>query len=113
MTINNIIRALKCTPINHSICEQMKEFEHVIASDLMSDVLTDQRNNVILVTSLCSEQVIRTADLIDCSCVIIVKGKKVLPGMIVLAKELDITILSTELYKFEASVALGNLLFSK
>ncbi len=112
MIISEIIEKLNCKIENRSTVENNLKLEHVIASDLMSDVLTDQRVNVILITSLCSEQAIRTADLIDCSCVIIVKGKKILPGMKKLAQELDLTLLSTEYRKFEASVILGKLLES-
>lgn len=110
MKISDIIRELNCTVENRSTSEEDIELTHVIASDLMSDVLTDERVNVILITSLCSEQAIRTADLIDCACVIIVKDKKVLPGMKKLAQELNLTLLSTELRKFEASVKLGCLM---
>lgn len=110
MKIKDVIDQLNCKVIHHQPSDHCQDIEHVIASDLMSDVLTDHRVNVILVTSLCSEQAIRTADMIDCCCVIIVKGKKILPAMTELAKELGITLLSTDLFKFEASVILGKIL---
>ena len=110
MNIDSIKDRLNCKVLHLNENNSNDEIRHVIASDLMSDVLTDTRDNVILITSLCSEQSLRTADIIDAKAVIIVKGKRVLDGMIELAKKLNISLFSTKDCKFEASVKLGKLM---
>lgn len=69
----------------------------VIASDLMSDVLTLENEPDILVTGLANTQCIRTAEMADIPFVIIAKGKKVSQEIIDLAREGDIYLISTHL----------------
>ena len=110
MKIKKITEKLDCKIVYLSQVATQNPINAVIASDLMSDVLTDTRDNALLLTSLCTEQSIRTADIIDAVAVVVVKGKKILPGMKNLAEELDITLLSTNLCKFEASLKIGKLM---
>lgn len=49
------------------------------ASDLMSDVLTLDCGDVLLVTGLCNLQTIRTAEMAEVSYILFVRGKKVTP----------------------------------
>ena len=55
------------------------------ASDLMSDVLTLDCGDVLLVTGLCNLQTIRTAEMAEVSYILFVRGKKVTPDMLELA----------------------------
>ena len=75
--------------INHDV-------EYAFASDLMSDVLTLQSDNVLLITGLSNLQAIRTAEMSDISVVIIARNKKVNPDMISLANENNIVLLESE-----------------
>ena len=68
---------------------------HGFASDLMSDVLTLDSENVLLITGLANLQVIRTAEMSDISCVIIARNKKVTPEMIDLATETNIVLIES------------------
>jgi len=86
------------------------EIEHVVASDLMSDVLVLDYDNILLVTSLASEQTMRTADIIGARGVLLVNDKNPQPAMKKLAEEQDITLLSTPLSMFEACCSLGKLM---
>ena len=52
------------------------------ASDLMSDVLTLDCGDVLLVTGLCNLQTIRTAEMAEVSYILFVRGKKVTPDML-------------------------------
>ena len=47
----------------------------VYASDLMSDVLAQVKGHPLLITGLCNPQVMRTAEMMDISCVLFVRGK--------------------------------------
>ncbi|MDH6343412.1 putative transcriptional regulator [Parabacteroides sp. PFB2-12] len=72
-----------------------KEVSSAFASDLMSDVLTLDCNEVLLVTGLCNLQTIRTAEMAEVSCILFVRGKKVTPEMIELAEENQMILLET------------------
>lgn len=83
----------------------------VVASSLMSDVLTVDEKDVLLVSNLTTAQVIRTADVIDAGAVLLATGKSVIPATVQLAKELNITLLRTPLSLFEACYRLGKLVY--
>lgn len=83
---------------------------HVVASDLMSDVLVVDQDKLLMVTSLSSEQTVRTADIVGARGVLLVNDKIPQPAMKKLAEEEGLTVLSTPLSMFEACVALGRLL---
>lgn len=83
-------------------------FEYAFASDLMSDVLTVEKDNLILITGLANLQTIRTAEMSDISCIIFARDKKIGNEIISLAKENSIMLIesphsvfhiSGELYK--------------
>jgi hypothetical protein len=61
--------------------------EYAFASDLMSDVLTIEKENLVLITGLSNLQTIRTAEMSDISCIIFARDKKIGDDMISLAKE--------------------------
>ncbi|WP_439182448.1 DRTGG domain-containing protein [Carboxylicivirga taeanensis] len=57
------------------------------ASDLMSDVLTLESEQLVLITGLTNMQTVRTAEMADINCIVFVRGKKVTPEMIDVASE--------------------------
>jgi predicted transcriptional regulator len=61
--------------------------EYAFASDLMSDVLTIEKENLLLITGLANLQTIRTSEMSDISCIIFARDKKIGEDMIALAKE--------------------------
>jgi serine kinase of HPr protein (carbohydrate metabolism regulator) len=79
-----------------------------LTSDLMSDILTLDVENAILITGLNNLQTIRTMEMSDIHCVIIGRGKKVSPEMIQLAEKCNITIIESPFTVFKIS----GLLFS-
>lgn len=81
----------------------------VIAGDLMSDVLVSVETNILLVTSLATEQAVRSADIIGATVILLVNDKLPTAGMKRLAKECAITLLATPMPMFEACVTLGYL----
>ncbi len=76
--------------------EAGKEIVHGFASDLMSDVLTLDFTDVILVTGLCNLQTIRTAEMAEIGCILFVRGKNVTPEMKELAAENEMVLLETD-----------------
>jgi predicted transcriptional regulator len=72
------------------------------ASDLMSDVLAFSRAGAVLLTGLVNMQTIQTAFIAEISAVVLVRGKKPLPDMVVLAAERGLPLLSSPYSMYEA-----------
>jgi len=101
MIINDLcaLPEFEQTALENSLDEKI---ERIIVSELMSDVLTDDDyGNVVLVTGLCTEQAIRTANMIDALAVVITTGKKITAPMLKIAKDAGISLFSTKLRNYE------------
>jgi len=81
----------------------------VVASSLMSDVLTTDEEDILLLSNLNTAQVVRTADMIGASAIMIACGKPVPQDTLDLARELDICLICTDTPIFEACVSLAPL----
>lgn len=79
-----------------------REVHSACGSDMMSDVLAYVKNQAVLLTGLVNPQVIRTADMMDMKCIVLVRGKKPTDDMIRLAEEYEIALLTTEREMFTA-----------
>lgn len=79
------------------------EVEFAFASDLMSDVLTIEKDNILLLTGLANLQTIRTAEMSDISNIIFVRQKKATPEMIQLAEENDMILVECDYSMYRAS----------
>lgn len=88
--------------------DEATEFHDVVVSDLMSDVLVVEREDFLLVTSLTSEQVLRTADIVDARAILITNGKKPQKAMEQLARQQNIPVLVTSFTTFDACRALAD-----
>ena len=86
-----------------------KEIKMTYGSDLMSDVLAYTEEETVLLTGLCNNQVIRTAEMLDHKSIIFVRGKCPTEEILELAKEDDMLILRTEHSMYSAS----GILYSK
>jgi hypothetical protein len=113
MDFQEIIQALSCTVFVEGADFGTAQVRSVVASDLMSDVLTTNEEDFIISTSLNSEQVIRTADIVGASGVLLVNGKHPQESMKNLAADHGITVLSTREACFSACCILGTLLKKK
>lgn len=69
-------------------------------SDLMSDVLAYANSETLLVTGLNNSQVIRTAEMMDISTVLFVRGKTPCKEIMDLAEQNSITVLATNYTMF-------------
>ena len=72
------------------------EVRSACGSDLMSDVLAFVKNQAMLLTGLVSPQVIRTAEMMDMSCVVFVRGKQPDENILALARDRDMVVLATK-----------------
>ena len=70
-----------------------KKINYGFASDLMSDVLTLNADNILLITGLCNIQTIRTAEMANIEVILFARGKQVSEDMVQEAKENDIVLL--------------------
>ena len=86
-----------------------REIEYAFASDLMSDVLTLEKNGILLITGLSNTQALRTAEMSDIEVVILGRNKKAgnemkklaeESGTILLESEYSVFRISGELYKY-------------
>lgn len=65
--------------------------------DLMSDVLAFVKDKALLLTGLMNPQVIRTAEMMDITTIVFVRGKEPDEALIEFAKTKDMVLMSTEL----------------
>jgi len=79
---------------------------HVMASDLMSDVLLVDEDDMLLLTSLASDQVLRTAQIVGAVGVIVVNGKPLPSSMVNVANDLRMTLATSKFSKYDACVAI-------
>ena len=102
MTIREI--AERIDAVVYAEPEQMEEdLVGAFASDMMSDVLAFGEGHAVLVTGLLNPQIVRTAHMLDMSCIIIVRGKKATEEIKTLAEQNHIALLETKLTMYEAS----------
>ncbi|MFA7566202.1 MAG: DRTGG domain-containing protein [Alkalispirochaeta sp.] len=76
-------------------------FDNIVVSDLMSDVLVTEHDDFLLVTSLTSEQVVRTADIVEARAILLTNGKDPQPALRTLAEAQGMPILSSPFPTFD------------
>ena len=72
-----------------------KMIRSACGSDLMSDVLAFVKEQTLLLTGLINHHVIRTAELLDVSAIVFVRGKYPTLEIVEMAKEHSIVLMST------------------
>lgn len=78
----------------------------VVANDLMSDVLLNDSEDVLLVTSLASDQTVRTASIVGAVAVVVHNAKPLPETMCAVADTLGMPLISSPLSKYDACVRL-------
>jgi hypothetical protein len=107
ITIADIIETLPAHMVYASDTMHGVHITNIVAGDLMSDILVTLEPNYLLVTSLATEQSVRTADVVGAAAVLLVNDKLPAPGMKALAEECGISLLATPLPMYEACIALN------
>ena len=100
MKVQEIAKVLDAKLLNPGNLEE--EYSTACGSDMMSDVLAFVKDQSVLLTGLMNPQVIRTAEMMDIRCVVFVRGKRTDETVIELAKEHEISVLSTPYRMFTA-----------
>lgn len=85
------------------------EFGGVVVSDLMSDVLVTREESFLLVTSLTSEQVVQTADIVEASAILLSNNKQPQPAMAALARRQNLPVMVSPLSTYDICRALASL----
>ena len=110
MTLKDISENLGAEIIHTGQAFDSLDVRNISAGDMMSEVLVGDEENRIIVTALTTDQVIRTADIVEAAGIILINGKQPQQSMKQLAKESDITLISTEMSMFDTCIKLGTLL---
>ena len=71
-------------------------------SDLMSDVLAFVKDKTVLITGLINTHVVRTAEMLDITCIVFSRGKQPSDEILEMAQEADIAVLSTRMTTYTA-----------
>ena len=110
MHLKTLLESVHAQTLWSNPARDAADVHHVISSDLMSDVLMMDLDQPLLLTSLVSDQALRTANIVGAAGVLIANGKTPPPDMVALARELAIPLARTPLAKFDAAVVLGKAL---
>lgn len=86
-------------------CEESHSttIEYAFASDLMSDVLTLDRENILLITGLANMQVVRTSEMSEINCIVFARDKKVSREIISAARENNMVLIESPYSVFRIS----------
>lgn len=69
--------------------------EDAFCSDFMSDVLAFAKDQGVLLTGLVNPQVVRTADMMDMTCIVFVRGKRPDADTLDLARSRGFVVMTT------------------
>lgn len=105
-----LIESLGAEAVNAPSGWEEREVHGVFVSDLISDILVSDGERVLLLTSLLSNQVLRTADVIGAIAVVLVHHKAVPAALAKAASRQGLPLFHTPLPKFESCVRLGRLM---
>lgn len=108
MKVDEILKHVDAQLIT-TVSDRCRNLDMAFSSDLMSDVLTLDEENILLITGLSNLQLVRTAEMADIQAVLIARGKRATPEMIELANENGIVIMETPYSIYKAS----GILFAK
>ncbi|MDA3899202.1 MAG: hypothetical protein PF637_01650 [Spirochaetes bacterium] len=108
--LKDIVKAVNGKVLHQGDCDYVR---WVVSSGLMSDVLTTVEEEILLLSSLTTTQVVRTADMVGAHAILLACGKPISPDTVALAADLDITIISCEMPVFETGHYLSSLFFEE
>jgi predicted transcriptional regulator len=77
--------------------------EYAFASDLMSDVLTIDRENILLITGLVNMQAVRTSEMSEINCIVFARDKRVSNDIISVARENNMVLIESPYSVFRIS----------
>jgi len=111
-TLKSIIDVLQASLVSVPPQWESREVKTVFASDLISDILMVDGEHIVLITSLLSDQVLRTADVIGATAVVMVNRKHIPMALQQAASKQGLPLFHSTLPKFESCVRIGRLMES-
>ncbi len=109
MKITQLAEELGATPLYVPVGWKDLEADSIFASDLISDILVSEGENQLLLTSLTSAQMVRTAALVGIVAVFLVYRRHAPPELVAAARDQEVPIFCSAITKFEACVRAGRL----
>ena len=107
MTFQDIADILPCRVIVQADTFASVEIENIVAGDLMSEVLVAEGDSLLLVSSLTSDQLVRTAHIVDAVGILMVNNKTPQDSTLKLAESFRLNLLSVNLPLFETCARLA------
>lgn len=104
MTIDDVAAVLEGKVLFKEEGGEDRKVGFVVASDLMSDVLLVDEDDILLLTSLASDQAVRTAQIIGAMGVVVHNNKPLPASMKEVAKRLGISLVTAPYAKYESCV---------
>lgn len=106
MTVGDLARALdgEVACAEEHLDRPVRAFA---ASDLLSDILAFEKEDYALLTGLTNAQIVRTADITNACCVVILRGKQPQQPALALAQTTGIPIILSRFTMFEACALLS------
>lgn len=101
MLVSEIMKTVNATLLTKELPGHI-DIDHAFSADMMSDVLAYADRHMLLITGLSNPQTIRTAEMLDISCVLYVRGKSPDELSLAMAEKKGITVLSSDLSMFDA-----------
>ena len=101
MKLNQVMDVLQAKVFTDVPYENI-EINAACGSDLMSDALAFGENKGLLLTGLNNPQCIRTAEMMDIHCVVLVRGKEPDSALVELANEKEIIVMKTDYSMYTA-----------
>ena len=108
MNITDIVSTLEGTLVAGGASD--RKVGTVVANDLMSDVLLNDGEDILLLTSLASDQAIRTANIVGAMAVVVHNAKPLPQTMCQVADALNLPLVSSPLSKYESCVRIHDFL---
>ena len=108
MNISDIVKTLEGKLVAGG--ESDRKVGTVVANDLMSDVLLNDGDDILLLTSLASDQAIRTANIVGAMAVVVHNAKPLPQTMCQVADTLGIPLISSPLSKYGSCVRIHDFL---
>jgi hypothetical protein len=109
MKLKTIVETLNAVPLYTPDDWENREIEGVFASDLISDILVSEGEELLLLTSLTSPQVVRTAALVGAVAIVLVHRRQTPAGLEDAARDQDIPLFRSTITKYDACIKLGRL----
>lgn len=108
MRLNEVVEALEGQWLHAPDGWESRRVGGVVVSDLISELLVSEVESPLVLTSLLSDQVLRTAEVIEATGVVLVNRRHIPDAMVRVAGQLGLPLLHTPYPKFDACVRLGS-----